>query len=254
MITYETKNGGNYLKLVVDTHTHTLSSGHAYSTICENAIEGAKNGIEAIAMTDHGPAMEGATSRLHFWNLNVIPDYINGVRIIKGAEANITDHSGNLDIPEGLLGKMEFAVASFHSDIIKPGTVEENTQCLIKVLSNPYIDAIGHPGNPKYPVDIDKVVRAAAEYNKLVEINNSSFRIRKGSEVNCIEFASKCIKYNARVICGTDAHICFDIGKFEMVQKVLDRSGIPEELVLCTSLDKVEGYLKERLHRIGTKN
>ena len=82
------------MKLVVDTHTHTLSSGHAYSTICENAIEGAKNGIEAIAMTDHGPAMEGATSRLHFWNLNVIPDYINGVRIIKGAEANITDHSG----------------------------------------------------------------------------------------------------------------------------------------------------------------
>lgn len=241
------------MKLVVDTHTHTLSSGHAYSTIRENAIEAGNNGIEAIAMTDHGPAMEGAASLLHFWNLNVIPDYINGVRIIKGAEANIINHSGDIDIPEELLWKAEFAVASFHSDIIKPGTVEENTQCLVNVLKNPYIDAIGHPGNPKYPVDIDRVVRAAAEHNKLVEINNSSFRIRKGSEANCIEFALKCIEYKVRVTCGTDAHICYDIGKFDMVSKVIKASGIPEELLLCTSLDRVEDYLKERLHRIDSQ-
>ena len=46
------------MKIVVDTHTHTLASGHAYSTIQEMAIEAAKNNIEAFAVTDHGPAIK----------------------------------------------------------------------------------------------------------------------------------------------------------------------------------------------------
>ena len=43
------------MELVVDTHTHTISSGHAYSTITENAVQAKINGMEAIAMTDHDP-------------------------------------------------------------------------------------------------------------------------------------------------------------------------------------------------------
>jgi putative hydrolase len=68
-------NGGIQLNLVEDTHTHTLASGHAYSTIIENAREAGMNGMEAIAMTDHGPAMPGAASLLHFWNLKAIPEH-----------------------------------------------------------------------------------------------------------------------------------------------------------------------------------
>lgn len=234
------------MNLVVDTHTHTLSSGHAYSTIIENAKEAGLNGMEAIAMTDHGPAMPGASSLLHFWNLRVIPDRIYGVRIIKGAEANILDYSGSLDIPSELLSKMEFVIASFHDNILKPGTVEENTEGMIRALKNPWVDAVAHPGNPVFPVDIPRVVRTAAEYGKLIEINNNSFRIRKGSESNCIDFVEQCKKQGVRITCGTDSHICFDIGRFDNIRGILEETGIPEELVLCTSLEKVDAFLRER--------
>lgn len=70
-------------KLVVDTHTHTVASGHAYSTIIENCIEASKKGIELIAMTDHGPAMPGGPHIFHFGNLKVIPRYIHGVEVLK---------------------------------------------------------------------------------------------------------------------------------------------------------------------------
>lgn len=234
------------MNLVVDTHTHTLASGHAYSTIIENAHEAALNGMEAIAMTDHGPAMPGASSLLHFWNLGVIPERIHGVRIIKGAEANILDYSGSLDIPPELLERLEFVIASYHDNILDPGSVEENTEGMIKVLKNPFIDAVAHPGNPVFQVDIPRVVRAAAEYGKLIEINNNSFRIRKGSESNCIDFVRQCRKQGVRITCGTDSHMCFDIGRFDNIRTILDESGIPEELVLCTSFEKVNDFIRER--------
>lgn len=238
--------GGTTLNLVVDTHTHTISSGHAYSTIMENAAHAKANGMEAIAMTDHGPAMKGASSVLHFMNLGVIPKYIDGVRIYKGAEANIMDFEGKLDIPDSILSRMEFVLASFHDITIEPGSEEENTMGMINALRNPFVDAVAHPGNPVFEVDIDKVVRAAAEYGKLIEINNGSFRVRKGSRENCLEFVKKCNKYGVGITCGTDAHMCFDIGKFGIVLEVLDEAQVREELVIGISLERAEAFISSR--------
>ena len=39
-------------KYKIDTHTHTVSSGHAYSTVTENAKYAASIGLEIIGMTD----------------------------------------------------------------------------------------------------------------------------------------------------------------------------------------------------------
>jgi len=242
-------NGGISLRLVADTHTHTVSSGHAYSTIQENAHEAALKGIEAIAMTDHGPLMTGAPSLFHFWNLKVIPEFINGVRVLKGAEVNIADYSGRLDMPDEMLSRLEFVNASLHDVTIDPGTVEEHTNALICALKNPYVDAVAHPGNPTFQVDIDRVVKAAAEYNKLIEINNNSFMVRKGSKDNCLDFVKKCRRYGTRITCGSDAHICYDIGKFDAVLKILEEAEMPEELVICTSLDRLNAYLEERAAR-----
>jgi putative hydrolase len=93
----------------------------------ENAVQAKANGMQAIAMTDHGPAMKGASSVLHFVNLGVIPAYIDGVRIFKGAEVNILDFEGKLDIPDAILSRLEFVLASFHDITIEPLRREENT-------------------------------------------------------------------------------------------------------------------------------
>ncbi|MCX7710488.1 MAG: phosphatase [Clostridia bacterium] len=237
------------MKIVVDTHTHTISSGHAYSTVQEMAKEAPQNGIEMFAVTDHGPAMRGAPYLYHFGNLRVIPDTIYGVRILKGVEANIMDYSGKTDMPDEYLRRLDFALASFHDICIEPSTVEEHTEALIRVLQNPYIDAIAHPGNPQFNVDIEKVVRAAKENGKFIEINNHSFSVRKGSEENCKRFAEKCKELGVRIVCGSDAHISFGVGKFDKVTQLLDEVGMPEELVLNTSTAKFEEYIKQRRDR-----
>jgi putative hydrolase len=71
------------LRIVVDSHTHTISSGHAYSTVQEMAREASGNGLEMFAVTDHGPSMMGAPCLYHFGNLRVIPGELYGVRIIR---------------------------------------------------------------------------------------------------------------------------------------------------------------------------
>lgn len=38
------------MKFVVDTHTHTIASGHAYSTVQEMAKEASANGIEMLQL------------------------------------------------------------------------------------------------------------------------------------------------------------------------------------------------------------
>lgn len=239
------------MNIVADTHTHTVASGHAYSTIQENAREAFENGIRMINMSDHGPAMKGAPFLYYFGNMHVIPDTIYQVRIIKGVELNIINYDGEVDLPEYYLKKMELALASFHEICIEPSTVEDHTKAAIKVLSNPYVDILAHPGNPQYQIDIERVVKAAKEYNKLLEINNQSFLVRKGSEHNCAEIARMCKKYGVRIATGSDAHVSFNIGKFNFVKKLLEEVEMPEDLVITTSVEKMEDYLLEKQKRIN---
>lgn len=238
------------MKIVIDTHTHSVSSGHAYSTVQEMAKEAAQNGIEMFALTDHGPAMGGAPHLYHFANLWSIPSTLYGTKIIKGVEANIIDYEGNLDMPLKYLEKLEFAIASLHEICIEPSTSKDHTKALINVIKNPYIDAIAHPGNPQFEVDVEAVVKAAYEYGKLIEINDHSFLVRTGSEKNCRKFAMLCKQYKVRVLCGSDSHISFDIGKCDRVVKLLNEVEMPEELILSTSLEKFTAYLEERKERI----
>ncbi len=238
------------MKIVADTHTHTISSGHAYSTIQENAREAYANGIQIINMSDHGPAMSGAPFRYHFGNLEVIPDTLYGVRVLKGVELNIINYNGEVDLDNYYLEKMDLVLASYHDICIKPATIEEHTNAVIQILSNPYIDVFAHPGNPQFQIDIEKVVKVAKDNNKLIEINNQSALVRKGSEKNCLQIAQMCKKYGVRVTTGSDAHISFGIGKFNFVTKLLEEADMPEELVITTSIDRMDEYLLERRKRI----
>ena len=241
------------MKFVADTHTHTIASGHAYSTVQEIAYSAAEKSLSIVAITDHGPKMKGASTSLHFWNLDILPREIYGVRIIKGAEANIINTEGELDLPEALLKRMEFVIASLHDLVIKPSSIEEHTNALVNVLKNPFVDAIGHPGNPAFPIDVEIVIETAKKYNKLIEINNSSFTMRKGSEDNCKHILLKCKEYGVRVICGSDAHFSYDVGRFDKVYKLMEETEMPEELVLNTCAQKIEVYLLERQERISNE-
>ena len=47
------------MKIAIDTHSHTIASGHAYCTIREMASAAAKKGLQGLAITEHAPTMPG---------------------------------------------------------------------------------------------------------------------------------------------------------------------------------------------------
>lgn len=237
------------MKYVLDIHCHTVASGHAYSTIQEMAAYASQIPFQLIAMTDHGPAMPAGANLLHFNNLKVIPNKIHGVEILKGAEANIISFDGDLDIPEDILRRLDFVIASFHNPCITPGSIKEHTKTLIKMMEKPYIQMIAHPGNPSYPIDINAVVQAAKDTNTLLEINNSSLKpdsFRLGSQKNCLEILKECCKQGTKVAIGSDAHFAYHIGQFDHVVEMMDLLQVPDELIVNTSVDRLKEYISRK--------
>lgn len=235
------------MKYVVDVHTHTIVSGHAYTTWLENVREAANNGIELLGTTEHGPSMPGGPHLFHFGNLRVLPKKLYGVILLNGCEANIIDRSGKLDIPVSTQKNLDIIIASLHNVCIEPGNREENTAALLGAMDNPLVDIIGHSGNPEFEIFEEAVVKKAKERNVLIEINNSSFTTsRRGSEDNCKKIALLCKKYEVNVIIGSDAHTCFHIGKFDNAHEMLQSIGMPQELIMNDKKEKLLCYLKSK--------
>ena len=57
---------------ILDVHTHTLASGHAYNTMWEMAQEAAKKGLQLLGITDHAPQMPGSSHEYYFSNLRAV--------------------------------------------------------------------------------------------------------------------------------------------------------------------------------------
>ncbi|SKA87069.1 putative hydrolase [Clostridium sp. USBA 49] len=237
------------MKYVLDTHTHTVSSGHAYNTLLENLKEAKENGMELVAVTDHGPNMPGGPHIFYFSNLKVLPQEIYGIKLLKGCEANIIDYEGNLDIPLRIQERLDIIIASLHDVCIETSSREKNTEALINAMKNPYVDIIGHCGNPYFPIYEEEVVKKAKEENVLIEINNSSLTpggSREGSVETCTKVAKLCKQYGVKIVIGSDAHCAFQIGKFDSAHEMLMEVGMPEELIINTETKKLITYLKNK--------
>ena len=220
------------MNIELDLHVHTIASGHAYSTLYENVQEAKRKGLKVLGMTDHGPNMPGGPHIFHFGNLRALPSSIEGIRILRGCEANILNFEGELDIPLSLQKRMEVMIASLHDVCLLPGNANENTKALLKVMDNPYVDILGHPGNPAFPIDEEAVVKKAKEKNILIELNNGSFRSRKGSKDNCLKIAKLCVLHKVPVILGSDSHFFTQIADYSLIEEVLKKAEVPEELIM----------------------
>ena len=238
------------MKLLVDTHTHTTLSGHAYSTIYENLQFARKAGLEGLVVADHTERVPGVQPNYTFNIQKVLPVEFEGIRIFRGVELNIYDYYGNVDMTELMLKSRDFAVASLHKIVLAPGSREHNTDAMIGALNNKYVDIIGHPGNPQFPVDEEAVVLEASKNNKLIEINNHSFTFRTGSTPVCHKFIRLCKKHEVRICVSSDAHICFRVGIFDDAIAALQEESFPEELIVSRSLAAFNEYLDERKNRI----
>lgn len=237
------------MKFLLDTHTHTLASGHAYSTMQEMINSAIKKGLTLLAITEHAPAMPGTCHKYYFDNYRVLRDRNRGIPMLYGSELNIMDYDGHVDLDDSVLKTLDLCIASLHLPCCTPGTASENTDAYIGAMKNPYIHIIGHPDDSRYPIDYERLVKEAAKYGIALEINNSSLSpksFRVNARENALTYASLCKEYSVPVTLGSDAHYCEDIGFFPYAEDILKTVDFPEELVLNTSADKFLAYLEKR--------
>lgn len=228
-----------------DMHMHTVASDHGYSTVLELAEYAAEVGLKAIAVTDHGPAMEDGAHIWHFGNMRTLPPYIKGVRVLHGAEANITDFSGSLDLNDNIQRELDWVIASFHQPVCAPGTVSDHTEAYLKLAENPYVDVIGHSGSEDYKYDYERLIPVFKAKRKLIEINSHSFGNREGASENCVKIALLCKKFGAPIVVDSDAHSCFSVGDLGRAAEMLDSIDFPEELIVNLKFSRVAEWIRK---------
>lgn len=235
------------MKIVLDTHSHTIASGHAYNTIREMAQMASQKGLEAISLTEHAVTMPGTCHDYYFENFHVIPREMYGVKLFLGVELNIMDENGTVDMPEKTLERMDIAIASIHPPCYKGEVSKEAiTNAYMKAMENPRIHIIGHPDDARFPVDYEAIVKKAKETGTLIEINNSSLRptsFRLGARENDKTILELCKKHQVMISLGSDAHFDLDLAAYECAMELLEECNFPEELVVNTSVKKLEKLL-----------
>ncbi|OMH32773.1 phosphatase [Motiliproteus sp. MSK22-1] len=233
------------MKILCDTHSHTVASTHAYSTVHDYWQIAAQKGMQLFSITDHGPAMPDAPHPWHFGNMKVLPRVHNNIALLRGIEANIL-LDGTLDIPVGMVPFLDFAVASFHEPVFEPSDKKSHTKAMISAIETGLCQIVGHPGNPNYPIDHEEVIRAAKDNNVLIEINNSSFtHSRKGSEKQCSAILEAVLKLDWKVTFSSDAHIAFDVGDVSRCVQLAESLSFPEDKVVDANANRFLAFLAE---------
>jgi len=238
------------MRIIADTHTHTLASGHAHSTVMENASAAKARGLTYVAITDHACAIPGAPTQLYFSSLpDTLPRAHDGIRLLTGCEANVMDERGALDLPSHILEKLDWVIASMHTLVVEPMDRERHTRAWLGVAENPDVDVLGHAGDNRYAFDHERVIEACARHGKLVEINAHSFLVRPGSHENCRAIARCCARHGVGVVVSSDAHFAGSVGAVEQAVAMLEEIGFPEELVLNADPGRFARFLKLKTGR-----
>ncbi len=231
---------------IMDLHTHTIASGHAYNSLCEMAKAAADKHLKLFGSTDHAPRIPGAPAELFFVNFKIIPNELYGVRLLMGCELNILDYEGNVDLKPNMLRRMDYAIASIHQPCYTSGTVAQNTAAYLGAMKNPYVKIIGHPDDDRFPMDLDTLAAAAKEHHVLLEVNSSSFNpysSRKGARESYRFMLERCAHYGTSIIINSDAHFFTDVGNHAAAWELIEEVNFPEELIVNTSIDKLIPYI-----------
>lgn len=233
-----------------DIHTHTIASGHgSTATITDMAKAAAAKGLKTIGISDHGPATLGGGRVSYFRNLAYAQRTRLGVRILYGAEVNILDYNGKLDLDDSILEHLDFVIASMHKPTIRPGSQEENTAAYINAMKNPYVNIIGHCSDEKFPVDVFQLFEAARRNNVLLEINDSSLRpdgYRGDTRFSDLVILNLSRHFQYPVLFSSDSHGVAHVGDFSQAEELARRAEVPYSLILNRSTKALLGFLGKK--------
>jgi DNA polymerase (family 10) len=192
-----------------EVHCHsTWSDGLA--SIEDMALAAESRGYEYLAISDHSQSL-GVTGGLtperlreQRAEINAVQEKLGRLRLIQGTEVEIKA-DGSLDFPNQVLAGLDFVVASVHSGLRQDRDVM--TARVVRAMRYPHVHAIGHPSGrlltqrEESAVDLDQVLRVAAETGTIVEINAAPERLDLDDT-----HVRRAIELGVRLVINTDAH------------------------------------------------
>ncbi len=236
------------MKFYGDYHTHSRYSDGRQS-LEEIAISAERRGLKEVAVTDHGPdaAVIGVKNERIYLQIKDEVKAINeaehgAVEFLVGAEANIRDLEGSLDISYNIIKELDFLIAGLHPYTL-PASIDAgvkiwlqnslrhlgkdqrekaknaNTKASCEALyRNPEIDILAHPGL-FFQVDIEETARACIKNDVLFEINC-------GHEHPDISDIIKAERIGVNFIIDSDAHFPATVGDLSYGEYIINRLGI----------------------------
>jgi putative hydrolase len=227
--------------LKIDIHLHTIASGHAHNTILEYVMQAKKLKMRVIGISDHGPSDDTTTAgEIYFKLLERIPQKIEGVRVLKGIEANIIDNKGNLDISDKIADQLDYVMANFHrGSIYKNRGVGKNTEVMLKTIRSGKLNVITHLfDNETFPVDVEKIAEEACKKDVLLELDlqyiKKHINQRKSQEhlYNIKKMVKVAKKYKKKLIVNSDAHNIWELGDDSPLKKIKKEIGLTDNMII----------------------
>ncbi len=231
-------------KLVIDLHTHTIASGHAFGTVEQNALAAKAKGLTGLGISDHAPGVDPRTDPLSFARLHDIPRNLYGVNIYYGVENNVTNE-GTMTLDESVLAALDYCIVGIHGTCYEPKDASTNTENLIKCMAHPKTFFVSHPDDGYFPLDYERLVLAAKEYGVALEVNNSHIKNpwRMGTLENTRTYLELCKKYQVPIFVGSDAHDPSRIGEFSEAVALLEEIGFDEDLIINNDEEKFRSFI-----------
>ena len=233
-----------------DIHTHSIASGHGtICTVSDMAKAASRRGLKLLGITDHGPATLAAGTPSYFRSLAFSPRKRFNLELLYGAELNVLDPSGRIDLEQDILQELDYAIVSMHPRTYRSRTREENTAAFINAMKNPCIKILGHCDDPHFPLDYDILARAARDSGTIFEINEASlapYGYRGDTRSNCLEILRCCRKYYLPVLLSSDSHGTEHIGDFTCAEAFVHEAMFPELLILNNQLPRLKVFLQTR--------
>ncbi|MDD6043015.1 MAG: PHP domain-containing protein [Eubacteriaceae bacterium] len=241
------KNNLDKYRMIFDYHTHTTFS-HGKGSIEDNIKAAIAAGLEAVAITDHGPGH--LTYGVKRENFPVMREEIErlkikypDIKVYLGVEANIISVGNYLDVCAEEMEQLDFTLAGYHYGIghgycignwldshkLLPGGMGtelliKNTDMTMKALYENDIKILTHPGD-KGRFDIYEIARACEDTDTLMEISTWHSHLT-------VEELKIAAKTGARFVISSDAHTPNRVGSFHGgLERVLKAGVDPARIV-----------------------
>ncbi|MBH5371715.1 DNA polymerase/3'-5' exonuclease PolX [Bradyrhizobium glycinis] len=248
---------GKLPKLVTDQdlrgilHCHTDSSDGT-ETLENMAKATRQRGFEYFGVADHSKSAHyaGGLSVEEIGEQHREADRLNkrfgkDFRILKGIESDILA-DGSLDYPDDVLERFDFVVASIHGRFKLDRKAQ--TQRLLRAISHPHTTIIGHmtgrqlQRRPGYQIDVEKVLRACAKHDVIVEINAHPWRLDLDWR-----WHQAALDFGCMLSVNPDAHSIPELDHMHWGVLMARKGGVPAERVLnAMTLPEITRYLRQK--------